>query len=280
MSQPKAHGLPRVSQAKQGPSLPLLTLLLLVITTLATTLLLLVIAALVTTLLLLVVTALAALATLLLLVIATLAALAATLLLVVTALAGLAAAEAGLLLGVVLALLVTVEARLLLGVQMLLVTAVLQLLRVHPDLVQQPGVLLRVNLIHPLQLLRSLLVVPAELTDQVQDLTGIKPHEHSFSRGPTQACASQDIGVPLPRWATPGAGRCHRPGSSGLFRSTAAPRPLVEVVVLLIVAAVLAVLWLLGVAAFHITAFAIHLLLIIAVVVVIAHFVTRGRSRA
>jgi hypothetical protein len=42
----------------------------------------------------------------------------------------------------------------------------------------------------------------------------------------------------------------------------------------------LAVLWLLGVVAFHITAFAIHLLLIIAVVVVIAHFVTRGRSRA
>jgi len=54
----------------------------------------------------------------------------------------------------------------------------------------------------------------------------------------------------------------------------------VEVVVLLIVAAVLAVLWLLGVVAFHITAFAIHLLLIIAVIVVIAHFVTRGRSRA
>jgi hypothetical protein len=50
--------------------------------------------------------------------------------------------------------------------------------------------------------------------------------------------------------------------------------------VLLIAAAVLAVLWLLGVVAFHITAFAIHLLLIIAVVVVIAHFVTRGRSRA
>jgi len=70
------------------------------------------------------------------------------------------------------------------------------------------------------------------------------------------------------------------PSRSGLCRSTAALRPLLEVVVLLIVAAVLAVLWLLGVVAFHITAFAIHLLLIIAVVVVIAHFVTRGRSRA
>ncbi len=64
------------------------------------------------------------------------------------------------------------------------------------------------------------------------------------------------------------------------YLATAALRPLVEVVVLLIAAAVLAVLWLLGVVAFHITAFAIHLLLIIAVVVVIAHFVTRGRSRA
>ena len=42
----------------------------------------------------------------------------------------------------------------------------------------------------------------------------------------------------------------------------------------------LAVLWLLGVVAFHITTFAIHLLLMIAVVVVIAHFVIRGRCRA
>ncbi len=49
---------------------------------------------------------------------------------------------------------------------------------------------------------------------------------------------------------------------------------------LVIVAAVLAVLWLLGVVAFHITAFAIHLLLIIAVIVVVAHLVTRGRARA
>lgn len=194
--------------------------------------------------------------------------------------AGLAAAEAGLLLGVVLALLVAVEAGLLLRVQVLLVTAVLQLLRVHPDLVQQPGVLLRVNLIHPLQLLRGLLVVPTELTDQVQDLTGIEPHEHSFDNGPTRACASQDTDLPPPRRATPCAGRCHRPVPQRLCRSTAALRPLGEVVVLLIVAAVLAVLWLLGVVAFHITAFAIHLLLIIAVIVVIAHFVTRGRARA
>jgi len=65
-----------------------------------------------------------------------------------------------------------------------------------------------------------------------------------------------------------------------LCRSAAALWPLVEGVVLLIVAAVLAVVWLLGVVAFHITAFAIHLLLIIAVIVMIAHFVTRGRARA
>jgi len=284
ISQPKAHGLPRVSQPKQGTSLPLLTLLLLVITTLPATLLL-VVTALATTLLLLVIATLAALATLLLVVTTLpatllLVALATLLLVALATLAGLAAAEAGLLLGVVLALLVAVEAGLLLGVQVLLVPAVLQLLRVNPNLVQQPGVLLRVDLIHPLQLLRGLLVVPAELTDQVQNLTDIEPHEHSFSRGPTQVCASQDIGVPLPRWATPWAGRCHRPVPQRPFRSTAALRPLLEVVVLLIVAAVLAVLWLLGVVAFHITAFAIHLLLVIAVVVVIAHFVTRGRSRA
>jgi len=218
------------AQAKRGPLVPLLTLLLLVITTLAAlaALLLLVVTALPAALLLV------ALATLLLVALATL------LLVALATLAGLAAAEAGLLLGVVLALLVAVEAGLLLGVQVLLVPAVLQLLRVHPDLVEQPGVLLRVNLIHPLQLLRSLLVVPAELTDQVQNLTDIEPHEHSFSRGPTQVCASQDMGVPLPCWATPWAGRCHRPVPQRLFRSTAALRPLLEVVVLLIVAAVLA----------------------------------------
>lgn len=53
-----------------------------------------------------------------------------------------------------------------------------------------------------------------------------------------------------------------------------------EVLMLLIIAAVLAVLWLLGVVAFHVTAFAIHLLLIVAVVVLIAHFLPgRRRSR-
>jgi hypothetical protein len=48
--------------------------------------------------------------------------------------------------------------------------------------------------------------------------------------------------------------------------------------ILLVVAAVLAVLWLLGVVAFHVTAFAIHLLLIAAVVAVIAHFTVGRRS--
>jgi hypothetical protein len=56
------------------------------------------------------------------------------------------------------------------------------------------------------------------------------------------------------------------------------PRDL-EVLMLLAVAAVLAVLWLLGVVAFHVTAFAIHVLLIIAIVALIVHFVG-GRSRS
>jgi len=69
-----------------------------------------------------------------------------------------------LLLAVILAWLVAAEPRLLLGFEVLLVAAVLELLRVHAELAEQTGVLLRVNLIHPLHLLRSLLVVPAELT--------------------------------------------------------------------------------------------------------------------
>lgn len=48
--------------------------------------------------------------------------------------------------------------------------------------------------------------------------------------------------------------------------------------ILLVIAAVLAVLWLLGFVAFHVTAFAIHLLLIAAVIAVIAYFVTGHRS--
>jgi len=41
---------------------------------------------------------------------------------------------------------------------------------------------------------------------------------------------------------------------------------------------VLAVLWLLGVVAFHITTFAIHILIVVAVIALIAHFVTGARS--
>jgi hypothetical protein len=47
---------------------------------------------------------------------------------------------------------------------------------------------------------------------------------------------------------------------------------------ILILAAVLVILWLLGFLAFHVTAFAIHLLLIAAVIAVIAHFVVGGRT--
>src|SRR3954447_4405600 len=57
------------------------------------------------------------------------------------------------------------------------------------------------------------------------------------------------------------------------------PHPSQEVVmILLVVAAVLAVLWLLGFVAFHVTAFAIHLLLIAAVIAVIAHCALGKRS--
>jgi hypothetical protein len=48
---------------------------------------------------------------------------------------------------------------------------------------------------------------------------------------------------------------------------------------LLALAIVLAVLWLLGFTAFHVTGFAIHLLIIAAVVAVIVHFVTSGSGR-
>ncbi len=46
----------------------------------------------------------------------------------------------------------------------------------------------------------------------------------------------------------------------------------------LAIAAVLLVLWALGVLAFHVTAFAIHVLLIVAVVALVWHFVTAGRG--
>ncbi len=49
---------------------------------------------------------------------------------------------------------------------------------------------------------------------------------------------------------------------------------------LLALAILLAVLWVLGFAAFHVTSYAIHLLIILAVAVAIAHFVTGGRRTA
>jgi len=44
------------------------------------------------------------------------------------------------------------------------------------------------------------------------------------------------------------------------------------------IAAVLVVLWLLGFLAFHVTSAAIHLLLLIAVVMIVLHFVRGRRS--
>ena len=45
-----------------------------------------------------------------------------------------------------------------------------------------------------------------------------------------------------------------------------------------IIAAVLVVLWLLGFFAFHITAGAIHIILVIAVILLVLHFVTGRRT--
>lgn len=45
---------------------------------------------------------------------------------------------------------------------------------------------------------------------------------------------------------------------------------------LLTIAIILAILWLLGIIAFHITAWAIHIIIIVAIILVIVHFV-RGR---
>jgi Family of unknown function (DUF5670) len=45
-----------------------------------------------------------------------------------------------------------------------------------------------------------------------------------------------------------------------------------------IIAAVLVVLWLLGFFAFHITAGAIHIVLVIAVILLVLHFVTGRRT--
>ncbi len=46
---------------------------------------------------------------------------------------------------------------------------------------------------------------------------------------------------------------------------------------LLGLAILLAILWLLGFTAFHVTSAAIHILIVLAVIVAIAHFVTGGR---
>ncbi len=46
---------------------------------------------------------------------------------------------------------------------------------------------------------------------------------------------------------------------------------------LLLIAIVLLILWLLGLIAFHVTAWFIHILIVIAIIVFILHFVTGGR---
>lgn len=48
---------------------------------------------------------------------------------------------------------------------------------------------------------------------------------------------------------------------------------------LLTIAIILLVLWLLGLVAFHVTAWFIHVLIVVAVIVAILHFVQGGRTR-
>lgn len=49
---------------------------------------------------------------------------------------------------------------------------------------------------------------------------------------------------------------------------------------LLALAIILAVLWLLGFVAFHVTSFAVHILIVLAVIALIAHFIGwAGRGR-
>ncbi len=121
--------------------------------------------------------------------------------------------EGGLLLAVVLAGLVAAEPRLLLGVEVLLVAAVLELLRVHAELVEQIGVLLWVYLLHALHLLGCLLVVAAELSDQIQDLTSIEPHGDSFQGARVAG------GVPCRRGTYTATPVCkHEPGLGEVLR--------------------------------------------------------------
>jgi hypothetical protein len=84
------------------------------------------------------------------------------------------------------------------------------------------------------------------------------------------------------RSTAPGKRRCMHACMNTCWRGRRGVRvfrtPSQEVVMILAIAAALVVLWLLGVLAFHVTAFAIHLLLIAAVIAVIAHFVVGRRS--
>jgi len=85
-----------------------------------------------------------------------------------------------LLAGVVAAGLIALEVGLLLGVEVLLISTVLQLLRVYSESTQHSRMLLGVYLIEPLQLLRGLLMVSAELAHQIHDLMRIKRHGSSL----------------------------------------------------------------------------------------------------
>jgi hypothetical protein len=84
--------------------------------------------------------------------------------------------ERRLLAGVVTARLVALKRGLLLRVEVLLVSAVFQVLGVYPKLFEEARMLLRVDLIHTLELLCSLLMISAQLSNQIHDLLRVKPH--------------------------------------------------------------------------------------------------------
>jgi hypothetical protein len=94
----------------------------------------------------------------------------------------------------------------------LLVAAVLELLRVHAELAEQTGVLLWVYLLHALHLLGWLLVVAAELSDQIQDLADGKSHGDSFCGTRMDGVVPAGAGPTPPRSAAelPTLGKRHR----------------------------------------------------------------------
>src|SRR5919206_5351632 len=91
----------------------------------------------------------------------------------------------------------------LLGIEVLLVAAGGQLLRIDAELAEQAAVLLGVDLLHALELLGGLLPVPAQLFDQVDDLSHVEAHPLPPSSArparPLGGVAARPCQGPIPR---------------------------------------------------------------------------------